>query len=84
MNLNCIPVVGWIITFVCYTSLALPFWIGWTCIGIGQRYFAFLPSNYQVIGFWDCVWLFVVFTTIKSLIYPNLSISNTAKSKGKE
>lgn len=82
--INSIPVLGWAISVVCSISLAIPFWICWTLCGIGDRYFDFLPVEWQVIPFWDCVGLFIVLSIIKGLVPQIASVSQRVKAeKGK-
>jgi len=68
--LNGIPFFGWIISLLVNISMAVPFWFCWTYYGIGTKYFYFLPSVYQVIGFWACIGLFTVLGILKSLLWP--------------
>ena len=78
--LNAIPVVGWLLTFVGNVSMAIPFWICWTCCGLGQKYFDFLPSQWQAIPFWNCVGLFMIGGIIRSFI-PRSIVSATSNCK---
>lgn len=84
MNINAIPFLGWTLDFGFKSSIAIPFWFIWTVLGIGQKYFYFIPARYQVISFWDCVGLFIVIGILKAVLIPTLvSVSNTCeKEKG--
>jgi hypothetical protein len=73
--INSIPILGWALSVVGSISLAVPFWICWTACGIGSRYFAFLPSNYHAIPFWDCVGLFIVISILKAGVPSFASVS---------
>ena len=78
--LNAIPVVGWILDFLCRASLAFPFWLIWTVWGVGQKYFYFLPEVYLTPGFWNCVGVFIVVGILKTVFVPKLaSINNEQK-----
>jgi hypothetical protein len=85
MNINCIPVLGWFLSFVGNASLAIPFWLCWTCFGIGEKYFSFLPTVYKVIPFWECIWFFMCISIIGSLIKSvsplSMSTNSTSTSK---
>jgi hypothetical protein len=74
MNINSLPIVGWILSFVGNVSLAVPFWICWTVCGIGQLYFDFLPTQWQSIPFWNCVGLFLSVSIIKAVFVPKLAV----------
>ena len=50
--------------------MAVPFWLLYTKFGIGAKFFYFLPPVYQAIGFFDCVWLFVCLSILKSVLFP--------------
>lgn len=63
--MNNIPVVGWILDLIFKTSLAVPFWLFWTVFDIGADFFAFLPAQYQAIGFLDTVGVFVCLGILK-------------------
>lgn len=47
MDLNCIPIFGWLLDLGLNISLAVPFYIIWTRFGIGEKYFYFLPEIYK-------------------------------------
>lgn len=78
--INGLPIVGWIVSFVVNASMAVPFWYCWTVCGIGQTYFAFLPPQYHVIGFWSCVGLFIVISILKAVLVPQ-SLRTTTQSQ---
>lgn len=76
--LNPILLIGWIIPFIATVSLAIPFWLCWTVYELGQKYFGFLPVQYQEIPFWNCVGLFILISILKPTLTPTLaSVSNT-------
>lgn len=76
--LNAIPVIGWLISFLLATSLAIPFWFIWTVMEIGRKYFDFLPDKYLNIPFWHCVGLFIVVSIVKSVALPTISSSSSS------
>jgi hypothetical protein len=79
-NMNYLPLIGWLFSFLGNVSLALPFWIVWTICGTGEKYFYFLPEVYRSIDFWPCVGLFMAINILKPLLTPNfvsVSQSNT-------
>lgn len=81
--LNAIPIIGWLLSFVFHTSMAIPFWIVWTCCGIGKTYFYWIPETYQSIPFWHIVGLFMVINILKTVLIPkfaNLSSTSNTKS----
>lgn len=82
MNLNAIPVLGWLLSFTLTVSTAIPFWICWTVCGIGETYFQFLPPVYRHIPFWNAVGLFIVIGILKSLLTPHFA--TVTQRNGKE
>lgn len=44
--LNQIPIIGWLLDLIFKTSMALPFWLVWSVLGIGPKFFSFLPAVY--------------------------------------
>lgn len=82
MNLNAIPVFGWILSGVFAISASIPFWLFWTWCELGRTYFYFLPERYQAIPFWHCVGLFIVVSILKAVLIPSLAeVSNTNKNE---
>jgi hypothetical protein len=78
--LNSIPVIGWILDLGFKISLAIPFWFIWTVLGIGRKYFSFLPEIYQAVPFWDCVGVFMVVPILYKIFVPKIfSVSNQQK-----
>lgn len=69
--LNSIPFIGWLIGFILYSSISVPFWYCWTVCGLGTKYFGFLPVQYQSVPFWDCVGLVFIIAILKAVIVPN-------------
>lgn len=74
--LNAVPIVGWLLSFFGNVSLAIPFWICWTCCGIGEVYFDFLPIQWRSIPFWNCVGLFMSVSVIKTVFVPRFCTVN--------
>lgn len=75
--LNYIPVVGWLMDFGFKVSLAIPFWFIWTVLGIGRKYFSFLPEIYRAVPFWDCVGIFIVVPILYNIFVPRfVSVKN--------
>ncbi len=80
MNLNNIPFAGWFLDFFFKVSLALPFWLIWSVLGIGKKFFYFLPQVYLDTGFWETVGVFVVVPIVYSIFIPKfVSVSNSQK-----
>lgn len=79
--INSIPVVGWLLSILLNISLSLPFWLFWTFWEIGKKYFYFVPEQYQVIPFWDCVMLFVVISILKGVFVPSLANVSQTNSR---
>jgi len=78
VNINGLPVVGWIISAVVAASMALPFWLIWTVFGIGETFFYWMPAPYLRPGFWSLVGLFIAVSIIKSVFIPKVvSVSQT-------
>lgn len=70
MNTHSISTVGWLIGAVFTFSSSIVFWLGWTIMNVGEKYFYFLPDVYQNLGFWECFWLFTCIGILKSVIVP--------------
>jgi hypothetical protein len=67
-----IPIIGHIIGFVAFASMALPFWLFWTAAGMGEKYFYFVPETYYNIGFWECWMVFSIISILKFMFIPKL------------
>lgn len=48
--------------------LAIPIWLIWTIGGIGEKYFAFLPSGWHSIPLINLMGLFVLMPLLKSAL----------------
>lgn len=83
MNLNALPVVGWVLSAIASVSMSLPFWYCWTLCGLGSLYFDFLPSQWQSIPFWNCVGLFISVSIIKSVFVPTFASVSQSNKNGK-
>lgn len=73
--INSIPILGWLMSLFFSVSMSVPFWFIWTNLGIGAKYFGWLPAQYQAIPFWDVVGLVIVASILKSILLPRLSCS---------
>lgn len=53
--------------------LAIPFWLCWTKLGLGAKFFFFLPAVFQVISLVDCIGLvftlMIISIFLKSFFY---------------
>ena len=80
ININQLPIIGWALSLFFNICLAVPFWIFWTCCGIGEKYFYFLPEVYKSIPFWQTVALFICIGIVGSIIktLSPFNITNTA------
>ena len=79
--MNAIPVIGWLLSLLFATSTAVPFWIIWSACGIGKTYFYWLPPVYQIIPFWHCIGLFMVFSILLSVLTPKFASVSQTNSK---
>ncbi|MCY3857931.1 MAG: hypothetical protein OXG25_03360 [Gammaproteobacteria bacterium] len=66
---NAIPIIGWAISFVLATLLAVPFWFVWSYLGIGEM-FGFLPVALQTPGFWATVGIFMCLSIFRAVALP--------------
>lgn len=73
---NAVPIIGWFLSIIVSTSLAIPFWIFWTVFGIGEKYFYFLPSVWRSIPFFECIGLFVSVSIIQCVFVPKVATVN--------
>ncbi len=78
---NSIPIIGWAWSFGLSVSMAVPFWFGWTFLGMGTKYASFLPPVYLMPSFWDCVWIFVLVSIIKTVFLPRISVTSSSSSE---
>ena len=76
--LNSIPILGWLLSFLFSSSLAVPFYFLWN--HMAPKYLPFLPPLYSAVPFWDCVWLFMLVPILKSLLPTLVSITQTTKT----
>ena len=67
--LNAVPIVGWLLSFLLATFLAVPFWFIWTYLGIGEL-FVFLPDSMQGPGFWTTVGIFMCLSIFRAVALP--------------
>ena len=70
MNLNLVPIIGWILSLFFALSMAVPFYFFWNAVA--PTYFYWLPMVYQHLPFWDIVMLFVSWSIVKSVLFPTL------------
>ncbi len=87
MNMNMLPFGGWVVYFIYKVSLALPFWLIWSVMGIGAKFFPFLPPVYLAPGFWETVGVFIVIPIVYSIFIPrivNISVNNRTVNKKEE
>ena len=82
--INKIPFLGWFFSVMGAIGLSVPFWICWSVGGLGEKYFYWVPLQYQSISFWECVGLFIIIAIIKGSLTPTLfKVSNNQEvSKG--
>lgn len=66
---NAIPIIGWLVSFVLATLLAIPFWFIWSYLGIGGM-FTFLPDALQIPGFWATVGIFMCLSIFRAVALP--------------
>lgn len=74
-----IPIVGWLIGFFLHVSLAVPFYFLWGAMA--PKYFYFVPKIYMSLPFWDCVWLFMLLSILKSVLLPHWGSSSSSSAK---
>lgn len=77
--INAIPFLGWSISLLVSTSLAIPFWLVWTVGGIGDTYFTFLPNVWRSPGFFACIGIFISVSIIKAVFVPKLVTISQSK-----
>ena len=68
-----------LLSFLACTFLAVPFYFLWN--HLAPIYFCFLPTAYIHLSFWDCVWLFMVLSIIKAVIFPYRFSSNSSSEE---
>ncbi len=81
MNVNYLPIIGWLLSVFFSISISIPFWFLWTYHEYGKRFFYWLPEIYQSIAFWDVVALAIIVSILKSILLPKFSSSTEVKSE---
>lgn len=81
--MNSIPVIGWALSLFFTASTSVPFWFIWTVCGIGRKFFYWLPTVYQSLGFWETVGLFMAVGILKGLLTPTLAEVSQTNNKEK-
>ncbi len=66
-----VPIIGWLVAFVIYFLLAIPFYFLWNAMA--PTYLYFLPPVYHQLPFWDCVLLLWLLSIIKDVAMPSCS-----------
>jgi hypothetical protein len=75
-----VPIVGWLIGFVIAVVMAIPFYFLWN--GLIPTYFSWLPAVWMHIPFWDCVWLAMLISIVKHILFAGLFVnSNEVNNK---
>ncbi len=78
--INAIPIVGWLLSFLLATFLAIPFWFIWTYLGVGAM-FDFLPESLQGPGFWATVGIFMCLSILRAVALPHGSSRSSDNDK---
>jgi hypothetical protein len=65
--LNQIPIVGWMLDLFFKASMAVPLWFFWTAIGIGAKFFPFLPAPFLTIGLLDCIGMLIILDILRQV-----------------
>ncbi len=78
--MNSLPVIGWLLDLGFKTSMAVPFWIVWTKLGVGAKFFYFLPEIYLEAGFWETVGVFIVLGILKEFSPIRADSSSTSEA----
>lgn len=52
--------------------LSLIFWLFWTQVGVGAKYFWYLPSQYSRPAWLDLAGVFSCIEILKAILLPNL------------
>jgi len=81
---NYIPIIGWLISLLFNTFLAIPFWFLWTACGVGRVYFYWLPATYLDLPFFHCIGLFMVISMLKVVLTPKLLNQDVNVKKDKD
>ena len=79
--INKLPVLGWIISFILNTSLAVPFWFIWTYCEFGSFYFGeWIPQRFESIPVWNIVGLFIVLGIFRHILPTFIAVNNSSSS----
>jgi len=77
---NLIPVIGWILSAIGYTSVSLPLWLLWGYII--PKYAPIVPEPYHQLPFFDVVCIVWLIRILAWLLSPQLVKVHT-HNKGK-
>jgi len=76
MNLlNMIPIVGWVVAAIMCFLVAIPVFFLWGWLA--PVYFYWLPAIYHSIPFWHMFGLIWLITSVKGILLPSFSSTNT-------
>lgn len=75
--LNMIPVVGWLIAAAVCFFVAIPVYLLWNWLA--PTYFYWLPAVYLDIPFWHTFGLLWLISSLRGLLLPSISQTNTTK-----
>ena len=67
--INANPIIGWLLSFILATLLAIPFWFIWTFLNIGEM-FAFLPEALQSPSFGATIGIFMCLSIFRAVTFP--------------
>ena len=65
-----LPIIGWVLGFLIAVFMAIPFYFLWNFIA--PIYLTFLPQIWLSLPFWNCVWLFLLISIIKSILFSGI------------
>ena len=67
--INAIPIIGWLLSFILATLLAIPFWFIWTFLDIGEM-FTFLPMTLRSPSFLATIGIFMCLSIFRAVAFP--------------
>lgn len=65
-----VPIIGWLISFILNLFLTIPTYYLWNYIA--PKYLYFIPEKYQVLPFWDILWIIMLISIVKYVLFSGL------------
>lgn len=65
-----LPIIGWFWALILNIFLAIPTYFLWNYVA--PKYLGFIPNLYQSLPFWDIVWIVMLISVIKHVVFSGI------------